>query len=322
MIELEEWLESLPREPVDEAWKARFAAQLRQRQRRLGLIPLAILLLGGLGAKAAYEFWKPLPGELPRQVMELPVRSPVELDGKSQDEILQMRQQAWKGLPELGPIWNPPTPLQERLVWKGIDSKRRWIGIQGQLVATPADYARRFHEGDSMDSVFILNPLLAVGLQSALVSQAQPSSQLPGANQELVPQKITLDGTRQQLQVVYQIPRDSPVRGRMSGSSPTHMLNVINATDLGFTAYSIVAKDSHGFSFEDPGKAYQCSQVYSLNPARHSDEMINQLYVRKAGFMPLRLTSLPAQLTLKLFRVRPTNPKEAPPDLLEIIQVD
>ena len=324
MEDLELWLEDLPRVPVDEAWKIRFSQQLRRRQGMgravQGGILMGLTILLGLGGQRAYQKWRPKDGELPRRVIHAKVSEPIELDGKSKEEILELRRQALRELPqELGAPWRPLEGLAARTAWQQIADGKRWIGLEGQLRATNENLATRFHEGVSRESFIILNPLVLIGMESAYVAQHNASEgALEGARRELVCNTVTLDGVSQTVELTYKVGRDSPFRQLLEENKQSHFLNLINAGEMGFTHF--VIESASGFDQLPEPKVFTCNQFYQPRAVKHGTEVANQLYIRQAGFAPLRLSSVPAQLRLKLWRMRPQH-TEDPADLTEVIHV-
>lgn len=323
MEDLEVWLQSLPSRPVDEAWKRAFAQRLRSRQQARqalwgGLI-MGVAVLLGLKAQPYLQRLHRREGALPRSVHQLKIHPLMELDGKSKEEILDLRRKAVAELPELGPLWRPSNDLEIRPTWKEIASGKRWLGLQGQLQATNEDLGRRFHEGESIESFFLLNPMALIGLQSAfLCQQNEQPGKLEGARKELMPASIVLDGPNQELQLTYKIGNESPVRDRLSEGKPTHSLNMVNAYEMGFTHYTI--ESSSGFTEVPKADYWECAQFYKPLPVKHGTEVANQLFIRSAGFVLFRLDSLPARLRLKLWRKTPDQLTDTP-DLSEVIQV-
>ncbi len=321
--DLDIWLQSLPKRPVDEGWKRAFAHRLRAQQQTrqvfwAGLV-MGVAVLLGWKAQPYLQRLKPRQGALPRSVHHLKVHPLMELDGKSKEEILELRRKAVAELPELGPLWRPDQDLELRPTWKEISSGKRWLGLEGQLTATSQDFPANFHRGDSMESFFVLNPMALIGLQTGLVSQHnQEPGKLDGARRELVPASIVVDGPNQQLELTYQIGTHSPVRDRWGEDVPTHSLNLVNAYEMGFTHYTI--DSSIGFSKVPKADFWECAQFYKPLPVKHGTEVANQLYIRTAGFVLFRLDSVPARLQLKLWRNRPEHLTD-PPDLTEVIQV-
>ena len=323
MENTELWLQSLPTHPVDEEWKRRFAQRLSNQQKTgkvlWGGLGLGLAILLGLKAQPYLQKLRPGKSDLPRQVFHLKVNPLVELDGKSKAEILKLRSQALSELPDLGPLWHSEEPLERSRGFKAIADGQRWLGLQGQLQANNDNYAERFHEGESEQSFFIRNPMALVGLQSCLVCQQNDRpGKLEGARRELVPASVTLDGAAQELDLTYQIGRDSPVRDRMSDLQVTHLLNVVNAHEMGFRYFAI--ESSSGFTRVPGLKLFECIQFWTPRQLRHGTEVANELYIRTVSMVPVRLESLPAQLKIKLWRQQPEKLTD-PADLTEIIHV-
>ncbi|MBX3171513.1 MAG: hypothetical protein KF760_29160 [Candidatus Eremiobacteraeota bacterium] len=323
MEDLEIWLQSLPTQPIDEGWKRGFAQRLRvQQQTRQALwggliMGLAVLL--GLKVQPYLHRLRPREGALPRSVHHLKVHPLMELDGKSQEEILKLRRQAVANLPELGPLWRPSKDLEIRPTWKEIASGKRWLGLQGQLQASSETFGTRFHEGESMESFFILNPMALIGLQTGFVCQHNDlPGKLEGARRELVPASIVVDGTNQEVELTYQIGTDSPVRDRMPEDQSTHSLNLLNAYEMGFLYYTV--ESSQGFTKMPPPQVWECAQFYRPLPVKHGKEVANQLFIRTAGFILFRLDTVPARLKLKLWRKQPERPTDEA-DITEVIHV-
>ena len=323
MEDLELWLESLPEIPVDEQWKARFSQQLRARQRigktvKGGLL-LGLMLLLGLGGQFAYQKWRPKDGALPRRVVHAKLADPIELDGKSKEEILELRRQALRDLPELGPQWRPLEGLETRNTWQQIADGKRWTGLEGQLRATNENLATRFHEGVSQESFFILNPLVLIGLESAFVAQHNADeAALEGARRELVCDSVTLDGVHQMVELTYKVGKNSPFRNLLWENKQSHFLNLINAGEMGYNHFGI--ESSSGFDQLPEARVFTCNQFYQPFAVKHGTEVANQLFIRHVGFAPMRLSSVPAQLRLKLWRMRPQHLGD-PADLTEVIHV-
>ena len=323
MEDLELWLEGLPGIPVDEQWKARFSRQLRARQRvgqavQGGLL-MGLMILLGLGGQWAYQKWRPKDGELLRRVVHAKVTDPIELDGKSKAEILELRRQAVRDLPELGPLWRPLEELDARNTWQQIADGKRWTGLEGQLRATNENLATRFHEGVSRESFFILNPLVLIGLESAYVAQHNADeAALEGARRELVCDSVTLDGVNQTVELTYKVGKNSPFRTLLGENKQSHFLNLINAGEMGYNHFIIGS--SSGFEQLPEARVFTCNQFYQPFAVKHGTEVANQLFIRQVGFAPMRLSSVPAELRLKLWRMRPHH-VEDPADLTEVIHV-
>ncbi len=152
MQDLEAYLESLRPPTVDSQWEHRVLEQIRQ-PRRPGkyakiVIPIVATALASLGVCAAFESHMKPGSTSPRPPVQIPVRAPIELDGKSKEEILQLRRSAWQGLPEVPQIVSFPSGTQDCPSWKKIVSGMPWIGIQGAVYASrPESYAQRFSDG-------------------------------------------------------------------------------------------------------------------------------------------------------------------------------
>lgn len=318
------WLQSLPTTPVDEAWKNRVVLRLRgSQQARLmlrGGLVLGLAGLLGMQVQPWLEKFRPREGALPRTVHHVKVRGLEELDGKSLPEILALRRQAVAQMPYLGKLWRPDKDLQIRPTWKEIESGKRWLGLQGQLESSNEDFGKRFHEGESMESFFLLNPLALVGLHTCYVCQQNDlPGKLEGARKELVPASLVVDGPNQRLELTYQIGTDSPVRDRQPEGQFTHTLQLMNAYEMGFLYYSI-EPGSQGFTRVPESKLMETAQFYKPMRIKHGTEVANQLYIRSAGFALIRLESVPAQLKLKLWRNNPGHVTD-PADVTEVIQV-
>lgn len=323
MEDLEIWLQSLPSRPVDEGWKRAFAQRLRaQQQARQALwggLIMGVAVLLGWQAQPLLQRLRPREGALPATVHHLKVHPLMELDGKSKEEILELRRQAVADMPDLGPLWKPNKDLETRDTWKEIASGKRWLGLQGQLEGANETIGERFHEGESMESFFILNPMALIGLHSGFVCQSNEApGKLEGARKELVPASIVVDGPNQELELTYQIGTNSPVRDRLPEGKPTHSLHMVNAYEMGFSHFTI--ESSSGFSQVPKPDYWQCPQFYKPLTVKHGKEVANQLYIRSAGFVLLRLDSVPARLKLKLWRKVPEHLTDTP-DLTEVIQV-
>lgn len=280
-------------------------------------VALALTAFAGL---AAYQKLTPRTSNpYPREVLSLPVAPLQDFNGKTREELLQLRQSHYDGVASLKGEYRAgesETLAQVNPAWP-------WIGIDGIARCDRDGYKVHYREGPSLLSGIWLNPHLPVLIQP---SKFELSIKDAGASElaaDVLPAEASLDGPRRQLTVTYRMGRLLAQHARES-HTPHLYLATINARDLGFTRFAVQSVTGLrnlkvGHADHPDGTLMPIDQ--DLRVLTAGGVKANQVYLRTDSFVNYDLQRLPARLEISLWKGEPENAK-TPADLTEVILLD
>lgn len=294
MTDVERFLDTIQPLPVDEKWKIGLAARLRNQVKARRYVRR--FLCGSLAAVSALALRAALTpdvssNEIPPTLRRVPLSGHIELDDKEKDEILNLRQEAIersraqiKSWPKL--IWRD----QSQSVWRAVGGLLPWVGTQ--CPSSPELFASRFHNGASVDSFFLLNPLALIGLQRCELRQGRV--QVAGQQPDCKEIKV-IENTRQ-VRITYEVAKGTA--GDSNGQC--YVLNTSNAADAGFDHFEVSPGSSFGFDYVQAGPN-TCGQEYSTGRSL-TGPVANLLDKPDGPMSVIQLSSVPAKVTVRLWR--------------------
>ena len=276
---------------------------------RLLILSLLVLILGLLGAW--YLLRPPANhnalaiGEAASvEKVDIPLQPPLELDFKSRAELLQLRSQAVYSHPELlKSEYRPYGPIFGRIV-DGLP----WWGVKGQFY-----YGNGQHsiEGPSEESRFILNPYLLVAAEfyTRLDADRYRESEVSdtGFIFYCAPYSLLWFPRQAYAEAEYRADCIDRIGGGFFD------LIAYNARDLNLTYLYVSYPDSQGIAHSDPpDRAYANPQYIHQGSSCGYAGGCNNMSPYTPEIDGIRIQSLPAKVTIWLWKEDPSDPHRAP----------
>jgi hypothetical protein len=236
--------------------------------------------------------------------LDIPLQPPLELDFKTRAEVLQLREQAIYSHPELlVREYKPYAPIFGRIV-DGLP----WWGVKGQFYYGSGE---RSIEGPSEESRFILNPYLLVAAEFYTYwdPARHPESEIRAANFRFycAPHGLHWRPRSAYAEVSY----DAGCVARIGGGF--FDLIAYNARDLNLAYLYISYPDSQGISHPDaPVRAYANPQFIHQGGSCGYQGGCNNMSPYTPEIDAIRIDSLPAKVTIWLWKSDPGDPHRTP----------
>lgn len=237
--------------------------------------------------------------------VEIDLHAPSELDYLTKQEVLDLRIQQIKRYPGL--LEGNYTPMNA--VFGAIEDNRPWWGVEGRFWRGPGENA---NEGASEESRFILNPFLLLGLDedTALIKR--------GSCTPVYPRPVSLFYFPDQSRAVvtynmtgfYREKEEYGIRQRGA-----FFIENMNARDFGYN-----------WALGDPENSVSVYDKYSGGLL--SEPAIMKSYIHEGGScgkeggcnnrspqqkkLYVRIETLPAEITVRLYREKPMDDKGIP----------
>jgi hypothetical protein len=243
--------------------------------------------------------------------IEIPLRPMAEFDFKSREEILKSRLDAVSalrsspGLSDMIPLTYAPLPS----VFDQIESGAPWWGLHGIFFFGPG---QRSISGPSEESRFLLNPLLLVGV---VENQALITNESPEQFMSYYPRLLSLSVT----------PAAHTVEARYSVRGYLDYLRHIGHNIEGRAILSLAAYNARDFGFNflaiDTTRSRNVRTLFSSTMVAPNLHFIHR--GGSCGYpggcnnmspyqdeIEFSVPTLPAEVVVKLWRVRPATPEE------------
>jgi hypothetical protein len=236
--------------------------------------------------------------------LDIPLQPPLELDFKTRAEVLQLREQAVYSHSELlvrG--YKPYAPIFGRIV-DGLP----WWGVKGQFYYGSGE---RSIEGPSEESRFILNPYLLVAAEFYTYwdRARYPETEVSDANFRFycAPNSLLWSPRQAYAEASYRANCIDSIGGGFFD------LIAYNARDLNLTYLYVSYPDSQGIAHPDPpDRAYANPQfIHQGNSCGYAGGC-NNMSPYTPEIDGIRIQSLPAKITIWLWKDDPGDPHQAP----------
>jgi hypothetical protein len=236
--------------------------------------------------------------------LDITLQPPLELDFKTRAEVLQLREQAIHSHPELlKSEYKPYKPIFGR-----IEDGLPWWGVKGQFYYGSGE---RSTEGPSEESRFILNPYLLVAAEfyTRWDRARYPESEVgdPGFRFYCAPSSLLWYPRQAYAEASY---RADCVR-RIGGGF--FDLIAYNARDLNLTYLYVSYPDSQGVIHSNPpDRAYANPQFIHQGGSCGYPGGCNNMSPYTPEIDGIRIQSLPAKVTIWLWKDDPGDPHRTP----------
>ncbi len=245
--------------------------------------------------------------------VQVPIYELASLNGKTKQEIFELRKERVQEHAELAPSHYSPS---EAVFGQIIDGKP-WWGMLGICGYGPG---QKSIEGPSRESEFVMNPYILIGLKnnSALIASGKgyiPSFSYP------IPLALFWDKEAKSATVTYDVRSFWSWQKRMgdAASVGTLCLNTYNARDFGYAYFSIDPDYSENVSGAAVGKiAPNIQFVHCGSSCGYPGGCNNE-----SPYQPetvIKISRLPAHASIKLWKNRPAS-VSAPADMTFIVEM-
>ena len=247
-------------------------------------------------------------GEMPAQMVDVPLHQMMDLNYKTKQEIYALRSGFVTQHPNFLP--NPYTPSED--VFGQIQDGKPWWGILGLSYYGPGQQSIT---GPSEESRFIANPLLLVGLDVTHAYILHTGTPTPIYPQ---PQSLQWENYLRQGQVVYNLTPFLDEQKRLQDPDPNKLvLAAYNARDLGWNYLYIAPELSTNLT-----ASHQLSQIKQYihtgsscgYPGGCNNMSPNQ------PELEIEVNQLPARAYIKLWKTAPAD-TTAPADMIFVIDM-
>lgn len=237
---------------------------------------------------------------VPRGEVKIPLLDPIDLDGLSRAEILEMRTK--RLTPFVGEVVSPYRPSYS--VFGEIENYRPWWGLHGLYWHGNGS---RSIEGPSEESRFLLNPLLLVGISE---SRAFVSRHTPRESEKYYPYPVSLTRDIQGRFIVYYSVADYLKRlDQLDAGDIGRTLTVTayNARDFGYDYLVMDASSSENLEIPRLKSPIEIKQFIHRGNSCGYPGGCNNMSPHQAE-LNIKIIRTPAKLSGHLFRTVPNDP--------------
>lgn len=209
------------------------------------------------------------------RVVKVPLRQTLSLNGMSTPAIKAARDRAIEVLPDAERLW--PTRQAQSSAISDLDSKAPW-------------------DEDSNPGFFINNPAILAG--PCLVSKKDSVALSNTSELSLRCQGVSYVEVRRKIKTTYLLQKPDV----------TLTMNMLNASEAGFCHFAFSPEKCRGIRFLTRESDESFRSRYARVPRDSRQRPVNQLCQLGQSMPSIKVTSLPATVTLYLWR----DPKEGP----------
>jgi hypothetical protein len=235
------------------------------------------------------------------ETIDIPLNSPVVLNGSSKEYILKLRRQYIDKIPALAPKNYKPSMD----VFGQIQDGKPWWGMMGMCYYGPGEKSIL---GVSKESRFIVNPYLLVGAEEV---NAHIIPVKDAVDKEFYPSPIRLSWQKNgsQAQVTYNVEEfyRQAVKYRYPDTNDLY-LSDYNARDFGFNYLAVDSSGSENITAAFD-KIININQFIHTggscgypggcnNKSPHQDELV------------IKWSKLPAKISIRLWKAQPANARQ------------
>lgn len=253
----------------------------------------------------------------------IPVSAPVDLNFKSRDAILGMREKAVEKYPQLLLDMYDPGECFDLL-----EGGKPWWGLYGLHVYREGN---RSIEGPSKESVYLMNPFRLVAAEGNNIgvfrrnSLTPPEMQTPGFPFNWNSKSVKFDARNSMSQETYDV--TGYHRGlakwlsKLSADRVVQEFSLIayNARDFGLNFMYLDPKNSINVRKWASRDALEIPQMIHCGGSCGYPGGCNNMSPHRAELDNNRLNKLPARAYLKLWHDRPRDPNTAAPDFVVVL---
>lgn len=257
-----------------------------------------------------------------KEPMEIPFNGTMDLNYKTRDEIIRIRQNM--GMREPG-VKLCPTYKPSAEVFGNILDEKTWTGLKGRLMTANNIIAST--EGQAEQSRFICSPYLLIGADIKppatldLDRNRYPTIEAFAASQfplQCPPKKIVLDPVKATEEVTYEVSAyrnsiNNYMRIPVTAQQLEVWLNGLNAHDFGYR-WILVSSTTEGISKTPRIGVHPFEIKHAIGPGIDG----NGLAFDNEDFRKYQFARLPAKMVIYLWKSKPAAP-DATPDFTETL---